>query len=465
MVTRTSPSRASSRARRRTSSVVSQSVVGHPGGAERGGERSEVQPVLGCQPLVVEGGCEEHPVGPGEGPPIGLEEEGAAGRQAPWLEEHHDAAPGIALAQRAEGLVHRGRMVREVVHHGHAPAGPQLFQPPLDAMETAERRGDVGRGQAVAPCRGPDRQRVRDVVLAGERQRHLDLAGLRVEHPEAARLGQRLDRAGRPDFIPLVEPVEDHPAARPRRQLADLRRIAAGDQQPAGGHDVDQASERREQCLRRGVEVGVVVLGAGEDQRVRPVVQELGAAVEIGRVVLVPLDDETLAGAVAEAGRQVLRRAADQIAGIRAAGRVYPGGHGRGRRLAMRPRHHQRPVVLQEEARQRLRHRDPLETEPFSLDRLGVVAMDGVADHHQVGPGLEVGRVVPDGRIDPSRLEKGGHGWVQGAVRATDTMALRLQKTGKRSHPRTADREAIDVELPEFHAGSSRLKGPSVAFP
>ena len=49
------------------------------------------------------------------------------------------------------------------------------------------------------------------------------------------------------------------------------------------------------------------------------IVEELGSAVEVGRVVLVSLDDEAVSGAVVEARGKVAGRAADQVAGIAAA--------------------------------------------------------------------------------------------------------------------------------------------------
>ncbi len=89
----------------------------------------------------------------------------------------------------------------------------------------------------------------------------------------------------------------------------------------------------------------MIVLGAGQQQGLGLVVEELGAAVEVGGVVLVALDDEAVAGAVVKAGGEVARSAADQVAGVPAAVGPDPGGHRRGRRLAVRPGDHQRAVM------------------------------------------------------------------------------------------------------------------------
>ena len=103
----------------------------------------------------------------------------------------------------------------------------------------------------------------------------------------------------------------------------------------------------------------MVVLDRGEDQGLGTVVQELGAAVEVGGVVLVALDHEAGPGAAAKTDAEVDRHAADEEAGIAAALRPDPGRHGAGRGLAVRAGDHQRLPVGEEEARQRFGHREP----------------------------------------------------------------------------------------------------------
>ena len=220
----------------------------------------------------------------------------------------------------------------------------------MTPLEAGEGGGELRGRDAVAAGRGPDRQRVRDVVAAGERQGDLDLAGLLVVDAEPARLGQRLDPAQRMQVVAGLQAVEEGAAAGAGGQLAHLGGVAAGDQEAVRGEQREQPRVGVPERLRSRVEVGVVVLGAGQQQRLGLVVEELGAAVEVGGVVLVPLDDEAVAGAVVEARRQVLGRAADQVAGIAAAGGVDPGGHRGRRRLAVGAGDHQRAVVVEEEA-------------------------------------------------------------------------------------------------------------------
>ena len=67
----------------------------------------------------------------------------------------------------------------------------------------------------------------------------------------------------------------------------------------SGGHDAPLAGYRAHQVMELGLDggqvgedVGVVVFEVVQDGRARPVVHELGALVEEGRVVFVGLDDE-----------------------------------------------------------------------------------------------------------------------------------------------------------------------------
>src|SRR6185295_5120267 len=53
--------------------------------------------------------------------------------------------------------------------------------------------------------------------------------------------------------------------------------------------------------------------------------------------------------------------------------------------------------------------------------------------------------------------EQGAHRRIERPVGAADAVALLLQKAGERSHPRTADRHAVDVELWRRH-------GPGFSF-
>ncbi len=155
MVASTLPSFASSRPRRSRSALSAADRCRHARRGQGRGQGGEIQPLFGRQAVAVEEGRKEHPVAAGEGLPVGVEEEAAAGGEAAGLEQRHQAPAGVALAQGLQGLLDRRRMVGEVVDDGDAARRPQLFETALDAVEAPERRGHRGRRQAVAAGRRP----------------------------------------------------------------------------------------------------------------------------------------------------------------------------------------------------------------------------------------------------------------------------------------------------------------------
>src|ERR1051325_4035443 len=64
----------------------------------------------------------------------------------------------------------RGRMMREVVDHGHAALHAAHFHPPLDALEGLESLLDLLVGDAAQPRDDGVGERVEHVVASGERR-------------------------------------------------------------------------------------------------------------------------------------------------------------------------------------------------------------------------------------------------------------------------------------------------------
>jgi hypothetical protein len=83
-------------------------------------------------------------------------------------------------------------------------------------------------------------------------------------------------------------------ARRSREDLAHVRVIAVGDNQPATRDNRHQLSERPLHRSQITENIGVIELDIVEDHRVGQVVDELAALVEERRVVFVALDDEEL---------------------------------------------------------------------------------------------------------------------------------------------------------------------------
>ena len=154
-----------------------------------------------------------------------------------------------------------------------------------------------------------------------------------------------------------------------------------------------------------GVDVGVVELDVGEDGGVGEVVEELGALVEEGGVVLVAFEEEgprlraDAGGADHEGGAEVLGDASDEEGwgelGVVAGGDfVDPGEHAGGRGLAVGSGHDEGLAVGEELVVEEGGHAgegDALVEDGFQLR---VAAGYGVADDDEVGARIEISLVV-----------------------------------------------------------------------
>jgi hypothetical protein len=119
-------------------------------------------------------------------------------------------------------------------------------------------------------------------------------------------------------------------------------RLAGGmHDQPAARHGAHQMMELALDHGQIIEDVGVIELQVVDDQGARAVVDELGALVEEGRVVLVRLDDEAVALAEPRGHAEVLRHAADQEARRQPGVLQHPGQHAGGRGLAVGAGHRQ----------------------------------------------------------------------------------------------------------------------------
>ena len=96
------------------------------------------------------------------------------------------------------------------------------------------------------------------------------------------------------------------------------------------------------------VDVRMVQLDTRQHRCPWPVVKEFRPFVEIGGVVLIPLDNDVLATAEPEADAAILGDAADEKRGVEPRGDKKVGEESRRRRLPVRPRHHHRVPASEE---------------------------------------------------------------------------------------------------------------------
>ena len=183
----------------------------------------------------------------------------------------------------------------------------------------------------------------------------------------------------------------------------------------------------------------MVELEVVDDGDLGQVMDELAALVEEGGVVFVALDDEPLAVGEPRALAEVVRDAADEVAGVQAVVLEDPGQQRGGGGLAVRAGDHQRALAADEELLQQFRQRAVGQLVVQHVLGFRVAARDGVADDHQVGLVRQVLLRVAGDDLDLALRQEGGHGRIDVLVRAGDLNPFFLHRGGGRSHGRAAD--------------------------
>ena len=189
----------------------------------------------------------------------------------------------------------------------------------------------------------------------------------------------------------------------------------------------------------------MVELDGGEHRRPGVEVDELGALVEKGGVVLISFQGHIAAPAHPVIGLEIFGDAPHHEAGVQPQGEEEPTDEGRGGGLAVGAGHHQALAVPHQEAVQGLGQGEPGEVFLQHRLGLGVVPADDVAHHHQVGDRRQVFRAVAVLDGDSQALQQGAHGRIDVLVGAGHPIALLLQNAGQGRHAGAADAQEVDV--------------------
>ena len=199
----------------------------------------------------------------------------------------------------------------EVFDDGDAGDFGAHFEAALHALEGLESGLNCFLADAL-----PEGQRggggcVQRVVFAG--QVHLELGPQRAAVPDfPAREAVFVAQIPDAPVGAVGEAVTLDAAERVRDAFGDILAAVVGDDEAAARNEIDEALEGGLHGVEIGVDVGVVELDVGEDERVGKVVQELRTLVEEGGVVFVAFDDEGARGAQLKAGAEVFCNAADE---------------------------------------------------------------------------------------------------------------------------------------------------------
>ncbi len=265
-----------------------------------------------------------------------------------------------------------------------------------------------------------------------------------VDHPEARGI-LALERQP-PGAVDGVAKAHDR---RPGAHLEHpvQRRLSVGDQQAAapgdGAHQVVELPLDGGQVIE---DIRVVELQVAQDGDLGAVVDELGALVEEGRIVLVGFNHE--GGIVsAETGRdaEVAGHPADQKPRRKPRRLQQPGQQARGGGLAVSAGHGDRPSPGEHFLSQ------PLGAgyvgQPLVQHRLdfGVTPGEGIADHYAVRPRREITRRVSLAQRDARLLELGTHRRIDIGIRAADGVAQLASEQRQATHEGATDAEDVEV--------------------
>ena len=215
----------------------------------------------------------------------------------------------------------------------------------------------------------------------------------------------------------------------------------------------DQVYESLEGCLHGvevGVDVGVVKLDVGQNQRIGKVMEKFRPLVEEGGIVFVALHDEGARGPQLKAGSKVLRHAADQKRRLqcRRLSRghlVYPCQHAGGGGFAVRAGNHQRLAADEKLFAQQRGHRgegNALVEYPLHFR---IAARERIADDDQIRLRIEIGFSVRLQHRNPKPAQQIAHGRIGCLVGAGNAVPLQLQQPGQRRHGRAANSAQMNV--------------------
>jgi hypothetical protein len=232
--------------------------------------------------------------------------------------------------------------------------------------------------------------------------------------------------------------------------------VGVGHQRSAGGYEIDEAAKRLVVLHLGGEDVGVVVLDVGENDDFRTVEQELGALVEEGGVVFVPLHDEVLAAAEPVVGFEVEGDPAGHEG--RVSPRLFeePGEQRRYGGLAVSAGDEGHPLPLEEGFPHEIRHGGVVEPAIEHRLHLGIAPGEGVAHDDEIRRRLEVPGAVPLADVEALLFDEVAGGREDSAVGTGDGEA-RLGRHGSRgghAHPSDAD-EVNMLRFLKHHASRS----------
>ena len=211
------------------------------------------------------------------------------------------------------------------------------------------------------------------------------------------------------------------------------------------GHDAQQALEGEFDFFHIGVDVCVVHLDIVDDDDLGQVVEEFGAFVEEGGVVLIALEHAVVGVRKVAAAAEVAGDAADHEAGVQPVVLHEPSEHGGGGGFAVGAGDYKVLFAPEEELFHGLGQAHVAQVFLEHGFNLCIAAAHGVADDDEVCAGGDVVGLVALEDFDALAFQEGGHGRVDVGICAGNHKALASHGRGNGAHGCAADSEEVDV--------------------
>ncbi len=252
--------------------------------------------------------------------------------------------PGVG-PQSIQGSGDGGGVVGEVVIDGDAIDAGAHLHTPFHVAKPAQRLGRLPGRDARVARRGDGRQGVVRVVFPHQLPNHFALQGGVTADFESGAISAPVGDAP-VCFLLCGKGLAGGPASLRQYLLHDF--VGRGyQQQTVAGHRPHQVVKLLLDRRQVGKDVRVIEFDIVDDECPWAVVDEFGALVEEGGVVLVRLDDEERGVTQSCTDAEILRDASDQESRSETGLLQYPGQHARGGGLAVGSGDRQHPPSLQ----------------------------------------------------------------------------------------------------------------------
>ena len=213
------------------------------------------------------------------------------------------------MPQRTQRLAHSGRVMSKIIDDNYAAFFAAHFRPAANILETCKCFADLFTRDSPRIGSNYHRQTVKQVEVAKQPGAKPCPLGPFAEDCERRKFARVIAIANLPArcFVKAkCFQLREQLLADRLNHVSDVRTVPAGDQTSIRGHQIHQPSESELDRGQVSINVCVIKLDVVYNRQFRQVMHEFWALVEIGRVVLIALDNEIVTIGDAKADAKIL---------------------------------------------------------------------------------------------------------------------------------------------------------------